>query len=256
LTPRLRKYIWELDRMQEVLEAHDINSYYGESHVLHDVSFKVNWGTVIAILGRNGMGKTTIIHSIIGFVPPRSGSIYFKNKNIRGLPPYLIARMGIALVPQGRRTFGSLTVKENLVFALKNKGIGQFSLDQVYSLFPRLRERENQKASLLSGGEQQMLVIGRALLTNPSLLLMDEPCEGLSPLLVQEIVSVIKHLKTSKVSVLLVEQNIPLSLTVADYVYIISKGEIVYEAKPEQFGEDVEVQNKYIGISIKHGRKE
>lgn len=236
-----------------MLEVSGINSYYGESHVLHDVSFEVKEGTVVAILGRNGMGKTTIIHSIIGFVPPRSGTIRFRGEYIGGLRPYRISQMGVGLVPQGRRIFGSLSVKENLTFgAKKHTGIGQFSLDRVYSFFPGLRERKNQRANLLSGGEQQMLAIGRALLSNPLLLLMDEPSEGLAPPLVREVISVIVNLKASKISVLLVEQNIPVALTVADYIYVVNKGIKVYEGTPEQLREDKELQNKYIGISSRY----
>jgi len=233
-----------------MLELSDVHAYYGDSYVLQGISLEVKKGSTVALLGRNGMGKTTTIRSIIGIIPPRRGAIHFDGKDITSIPSYRIARMGIGLVPQGRRIFPSLSVKENLTMSAR--GIGKstsWSLDQVYSLFPVLKERANIKGTLLSGGEQQMLTIGRALMTNPHLLLMDEPSEGLAPLLVREIGRVIAQLKESGFSTLLVEQNLPMALSVADYVYVISNGKIVYQSLPEEFNKNEEVKAKYIGVA-------
>ena len=233
-----------------MLELVDVHTYYGESHILHGVSLEVKDGSVVALLGRNGMGKTTIIHSIIGFTPPRRGEIRFKGKNITGIQSYHIAKMGISLIPQGRRIFPSLSVEENLTMAARGGGKpGTWTLDRVYSLFPILRSRSKYKGTLLSGGEQQMLTIARALMTNPELLLMDEPSEGLAPIIVQEIERIIGQLKESGFSILLVEQNLPMALRLADYVYIVSKGVIVYQSTAEELSDNEEVQAKYLGVS-------
>lgn len=231
-----------------MLEVVDIHTYYGDSYVLHGVSLEVKEGSVVALLGRNGMGKTTTIRSIIGFTPPRRGVVRFKGKEISGLEPYQIARMGLALVPQGRGIFPSLSVKENLTMAARNGSKGEgWTLDRVYSLFPILKERANLYANLLSGGEQQMLSIGRALMTNPDLLLMDEPSEGLAPLIVREISRVIDQFRGS-LSVLLAEQNLSMALGLADYVYIISKGTVVYESTPQELRNNEEVKSKHLGV--------
>ena len=213
-----------------MLELKDIHTYYGDSYILQGVSLKVNEGSVVALLGRNGMGKTTTIRSIIGFNPPRRGVINFKDKNIAGLPPYAIAQMGIGLVPQGRDIFPSLSVKENLTMAARgNDKANNWTLDKVYALFPILKTRSANRGNMLSGGEQQMLTIARALMTNPSLLMLDEPSEGLAPIIVKEVGHIINQIKKSGLSILIVEQNLSLALNLADYVYILSKGQIVYE---------------------------
>ena len=233
-----------------MLELVDVHTYYGESYVLQGISLEVKEGSVVALLGRNGMGKTTTIRSIIGFTPPRRGVIRFKGRDITGLQPYKIARLGIGLVPQGRHIFPSLNVKENLTMSARETGKPEaWSLDRVYSLFPILKERASCKGNLLSGGEQQMLTIGRALMTNPALLLMDEPSEGLAPIIVREVGHVIRQLKESGFSILLVEQNLPVALGVADYVYIVSKGVIVYESIPEELKGNEEVKTKYLGVA-------
>ena len=231
-----------------MLELLDIHTYYGESHVLHGISMTVQQGSVVALLGRNGMGKTTTIRSIIGFTPPREGQIRFKKREITKLKPYHIAKMGIGLVPQGRNIFPSLSVKENLTMAARQgrQKNGGWSLDRVYAQFPILKERSKLKGKLLSGGEQQMLAVGRALMTNPDLLLMDEPSEGLAPLVVHDIGFIIVRLKKEGLSILLVEQNLPMGLGVSDYVLIISKGQIVYESSPAQLRENEEVKVKYL----------
>lgn len=233
-----------------MLELVDIHTYYGESHILQGISLEVKEGSVVALLGRNGAGKTTTLHSIIGFTPPRSGKIIFKGKELTGLQPHQIAQMGIALIPQGRRIFPSLSVRENLTMAARSKGKEDaWSLDRVYSLFPVLKERANQKGNLLSGGEQQMLTIARGLMTNPDVILIDEPSEGLAPLIVQELRGVIGQLHRSGFSILLVEQNMPLALGLADRVYILNKGIIVYESEPKELRDSEEVKIKYLGFS-------
>lgn len=231
-----------------MLEVADIHTYYGESHVLHGVSLNVKQGNTVALLGRNGMGKTTVARSIIGLTPPRRGIVRFKGQEINSLEPYQIAQMGVALVPQGRAIFSSLSVKENLTIAARNSGKAEaWTLDRVYSLFPILEARANIYGNLLSGGEQQMLSIGRALMTNPDLLLLDEPSEGLAPLVIQEISRVIKQLKGS-LSVLLAEQNLPMALNLADYVYVISKGTVVYQSTPQELRDNEEIKSKHLGV--------
>jgi branched-chain amino acid transport system ATP-binding protein len=230
-----------------VLEVSDVHTYYGESHVLHGVSLSVADGEVLTILGRNGMGKTTLIRSIIGFTPPRQGTVRLKGQDVAGWPPYRLVERGMALVPQGRRVFPSLTVRENLDVA--RAGTGRWDLERVYALFPRLRERAANRANKLSGGEQQMLAIARALMSNPELLLLDEPTEGLAPLLVREVGRVIGELKREGLSILLVEQNLPLALGVADRVHILSRGQIVYSGAPEALAADEDVKSRYLGVA-------
>jgi len=230
-----------------MLTLSKVNTYYGESHVLHGISMTVEQGSVVALLGRNGMGKTTTIRSIIGFTPPREGQIQFKGREITELKPFRIAKMGIGLVPQGRNIFPSLSVRENLTMAARqgNKN-GEWSLEKVYAQFRILEKRSKLKGDLLSGGEQQMLAVGRALMTNPELLLMDEPSEGLAPLVVRDIGFIIIRLKREGLSILLVEQNLPMGLGVSDHVFIISKGQIVYESSPAALRENEEIKVKYL----------
>ena len=233
-----------------MLEVADIHTYYGESYVLQGISLEVKEGSVVALLGRNGMGKTTTIRSIMGFTPPRRGTVRLKGKDITSLQPYQIAQMGIGLIPQGRLIFPSLSVEENLTMAARTREKAEaWSLDSVYPLFPILKERAKYKGNLLSGGEQQMLTIARALMTNPDLLLMDEPSEGLAPLIVQEVGRIISELKQSGFSILLVEQNLPMALGVADYVYLISNGAIVYQSTPKELRDNEEAKAKYLGVT-------
>ena len=230
-----------------MLDVADVHTYYGESHVLHGVTLTVADGEVLTILGRNGMGKTTLIRSIIGFTPPRQGTVRLKGQDVAGFPPYRLVERGVALVPQGRRVFPSLSVRENLDVARRGKG--RWNVERVYELFPRLRERAESRANKLSGGEQQMLAIARALMSNPELLLMDEPTEGLAPLLVREVGRVIGELKREGLSILLVEQNLPLALGVADRVHILSRGQIVYTGEPGALAADEEVKSRYLGVA-------
>jgi branched-chain amino acid transport system ATP-binding protein len=232
----------------EILELRDVETFYGDRQALFGISLKVPQGSVVAMLGRNGMGKTTIIRTVMGLTPPKRGSIVFRGGNISGLEPYEIARKGIAFVPQGRGIFPSLSVKENLTLAERKSGDGAgWTVERVYEAFPILKQRQKQFGNLLSGGEQQMLSIARALMTNPDALLMDEPSEGLAPLVVKEISKIICDLKGSH-SVLLAEQHINMALTVADYVYIVSKGTIVFEAPPEELRGNDEVCRRFLGV--------
>jgi branched-chain amino acid transport system ATP-binding protein len=229
-----------------VLELADVHTYYGESHVLQGVSLGVESGQVVAILGRNGAGKTTLVRTTIGFTPARRGTVRFKGDDITRWPPYRAVERGMAVVPQGRRVFPSLSVIENLEVARRDGG--SWTLARVLELFPRLRERGPNRASKLSGGEQQMLAIGRALMTNPDLLLMDEPTEGLAPLIVREVGRVIADLKREGLSILLVEQNLPLALSVADTVHVLSRGQIVHSGAPQALLENDEVKSRYLGV--------
>ncbi|MCI0548043.1 MAG: ABC transporter ATP-binding protein [Candidatus Rokubacteria bacterium] len=229
-----------------MLSVEEIHTYYGESHVLHGVSIHVAPGEAVALLGRNGAGKTTVIRSIVGFTPPRAGRIVLAGEPIQGWPPYRIARGGIALVPQGRRIFSPLSVRENLLLGARPSG---WTLERVLDLFPRLRERADQPGGTLSGGEQQMLAIGRALLTNGRLLLLDEPSEGLAPIVVREVGRILGRLRDARLSILLVEQNYHLALAVADRVYVMSKGQIVYEGTPAHLEASEDVKRRYLGVA-------
>jgi branched-chain amino acid transport system ATP-binding protein len=232
---------------ESVLAVTDVHTYYGDSHVLHGVSLGVAAGEVVAILGRNGMGKTTLIRSIVGFTPPRRGRVRFAGEDVTAWAPFRRIERGMALVPQGRRVFASLSVRENLDVA--RAGAGRWDRERVYGLFPRLRERAPSRAGKLSGGEQQMLAIGRSLMSNPTLLLMDEPTEGLAPLLVREVGRVIGELKREGLSILLVEQNLPMAAAVADRVHVLSRGEIVYSGSPAALLADETVKSRYLGVA-------
>ena len=243
-------------RVPAVLAVEDIHTYYGDSYVLQGVSLEVRRGAVAALLGRNGMGKTTLIRSIVGFARPRRGRVVFSDRDITRAPSHEIARLGIGLVPQGRRIFPSLTVQENLTVAARaaldggvpGGGGPAWSIARVLELFPRLGERGGHRGNMLSGGEQQMLAIGRALMTNPRLLLMDEPSEGLAPLLVRNLGDAIVRLREQGLSILLVEQNLPMALRVADDVYVLSKGHVVYHGAPADLAADGAVTHRYLGV--------
>ena len=236
-----------------MLKVRDIHTYYGESYILQGLSLSIKKLQAVALLGRNGMGKTTAINSIMGFVPPRKGSILFNGKEIVHLPSHKIPRMGIGLVPQGRRIFPSLSVKENLTMAARliEKRRNPWLLDKVYEQFPILQKRSGNIGTALSGGEQQMLAIARALMTNPHLILMDEPSEGLAPIIIKEVVKIIQQLKMDGLSILMVEQNLKMALNIVDYVYIISKGKIVYESEPSILFNNQSIKKKYLGIGTK-----
>jgi branched-chain amino acid transport system ATP-binding protein len=231
-----------------ILEVHDIHTYYGDAHVLHGLSLELQQGQILGLLGRNGVGKTTLVNSIVGFNPPRRGRIVFKGNEITQSPSFETVRGGMGLVPQGRRVFPTLGVEENLLVAERSPDRHGWNLQRVYELFPRLHERRNQRAKTLSGGEQQMLAIGRALMTNPDCLIMDEPSEGLAPIIIQGLWEAIGTLKKEGLSILLVEQNAHLALKLVDYVHVMSKGQVVYSAKPEELRANDEIKASYLGI--------
>jgi branched-chain amino acid transport system ATP-binding protein len=234
--------------MTPQLEVRGVHTFYGSSHILQGISLAVRPGSVVALLGRNGAGKTTLIRSIMGLTPPRRGEILFRGRSLAHLPPERIARLGLGLVPQGHRIFASLTVQENLAVIARGGGTGRWTADAAFRLFPRLRERHAQFAGTLSGGEQQMLAIARSLVANPELLLMDEPSEGLAPQIVREVGRVIGRLKEEGLSTLLVEQHIRSALRVADYVYVMSRGQIVYEGTPADLRARHEVLQQHLGV--------
>ena len=235
----------------EALTISDLDTYYGDSHVLHGVSFSLQPGRLLGLLGRNGAGKSTCMSTIMGFLKPRRGSISLYGEPVAGLAPDVIARKGICLVPQGRRMFRTLTVRENLMVAAqsqkKDNGAG-WSIGRVFQTFPRLAERHAQVAGSLSGGEQQMLAIGRALMGNPRVLLMDEPSEGLAPQLVAEVGRTIAQLKAEGQSIVLVEQNIKLTLNLADDVVIINTGRVVFRGPASGIKLDDAIVSQHLGV--------
>jgi branched-chain amino acid transport system ATP-binding protein len=235
----------------DALDIAGVDAFYGDSHVLHGVSFALQPGRLLGLLGRNGAGKTTCMATIMGFLKPRRGSISLYGEPVAGLAPDVIARKGICLVPQGRRMFRTLTVRENLMVAAqarRNGGGTGWSIDRVFQLFPRLAERHGQVAGSLSGGEQQMLAIGRALMGNPRVLLMDEPSEGLAPQLVAEVGRTIARLKAEGQSIVLVEQNIKLTLDLADDVVIINTGRVVFRGTADGIKLDDAIVSQHLGV--------
>jgi branched-chain amino acid transport system ATP-binding protein len=238
----------------DALSLRDVHAFYGDSHILHGVSFSLQPGGVLALLGRNGAGKTTCISTIIGFLEPRDGEIRLYGESIEGLSPERISHLGIGLVPQGRRIFPSLTVRENLVVAQQREGTTPkpWNIERIYAMFPRLRERHSQFAGTLSGGELQMLAIGRALMGNPRVLLLDEPSEGLAPLIVAEVGRTIRLLKEEGQSIVLVEQNLQLALDVADQAVILNTGRCVFAGNASDIlnNEDLIAQN--LGVFHAH----
>jgi branched-chain amino acid transport system ATP-binding protein len=231
-----------------ILDVQNIDTYYGLGHILHGLSLRVEEGEVVALLGRNGAGKTTTLRSITGLTPPRQGAIRYKGRDIAGLEAHQVSRIGVALVPETRDIFSYLTVKENLVIAQRRSS--RWQMETVLERFPRLKDRMGNKGRELSGGEQQMLAIARALLTGPELLLLDEPSQGLAPLIVNDVMETIRALKRERVSMLLVEQNAEMALQLADRVYIIDHGTVVFEGAPERLRADARVMELYLGVAV------
>jgi branched-chain amino acid transport system ATP-binding protein len=238
-----------------MLELKSVNTYYDKSHILHDVSLKVYDGEIVALLGRNGVGKTTTLKTIMGLTPPRSGSIVFKGKEIAGLKPFQIARAGIGFVPEERWIFPKLTVHQNLLIGIKTgpaareKSEKGWNLDKCYEYFPALRERKNLKGGVLSGGEKQMLTIARTLMGNPELILIDEPTEGLAPKIVEAVRNIIQEISQRGTTILLVEQKLAIALALASRIYVMSKGMIQWEGTPEDLRQQQEVRKKYLEVS-------
>jgi branched-chain amino acid transport system ATP-binding protein len=235
--------------MTPLLQLDGVNSYYGDSHILHGVSLAVTPGRVLTLLGRNGAGKTTLLKSVIGIVRPRSGRIVFAGRDITAQSSYRIARSGIGYVPETRGIFPSLSVLENLTLAARGSTVPNgWTLDRVYALFPRLAERRASGGATLSGGEQQMLSMARALLTNPRLLLLDEPTEGLAPLIVAEIETVLTRLKGEGLTILLVEQNLGFALAFADKIAVLGKGQIRWNGTPRGFAAAEDIKHTWLGL--------
>ena len=229
-----------------ILELRDVDAFYGIGHILHGLSLAVGEGEVVALLGRNGAGKTTTLRCIAGLTPPRSGTVRYKGRDIAGVEPHRISRLGIALVPETRGIFSFLTCEENL--AIAQRASSRWQMAAVLERFPRLRERLRNQGQQLSGGEQQMLAIARALLTGPELLLLDEPSQGLAPIVVNAVMETIRGLKAERVSLLLVEQNAEMALQLADRVYVIDHGSVVFEGTPERLRADRQVTATYLGV--------
>jgi branched-chain amino acid transport system ATP-binding protein len=232
-----------------MLKVVDLHTYYGDSHVLQGVTLQVEQGTVAAVLGRNGVGKTTLCRSIVGFTPARAGRVVFNDVEITHVPPHKICGMHLSLVPQGRRIFSSLTVEENLAIA-RQRGdeTSGWNAEKVFAVFPRLAERRQHRGDELSGGEQQMLAIARALVANPFLLVMDEPTEGLAPALVADVAHLIRRIKGEGTSVLLVEQNAAFAVELADYVHVMSQGRIVHASDPSALWKNEEIKTQFLGV--------
>jgi len=235
-----------------MLEVRNIHSYYGKSHILQGVSMSLSEGELVCLLGRNGVGKTTTLKSIMGLVKPREGSILFRGQELIGKQPYEVARMGVGYVPEDRRIFRSLTVHENLLMGVKDtKGNGRggaWTVERVYEKFPKLKERRNNKGGHLSGGEQQMLTVARTLMGNPRLILVDEPTEGLAPLIVKDVLEMLAAVRSSGVTVLMVEQNFKASIKVADRFYIMGKGHMVFEGDTEALLAAEEIRKNYLEV--------
>ena len=232
----------------ESLSLEGVDALYGDSHVLHSVSFSVQEGRVLALLGRNGAGKTTCMNTVIGWLRPRKGSVRLFGEPIERLSPETISRKGVGLVPQGRRVFSTLTVRENLAVAFRKGSSSFWNVERVFELFPRLKERTEQHAGSLSGGEQQMLAIGRALMGNPRLLLMDEPSEGLAPLIVAEVGRTIAKLKAQGQSIVLVEQNVKMALELADDTAVLNTGRVAFSGPAAQLRENHSLITQHLGV--------
>ncbi len=238
-----------------LLAVEALHAHYGKSHILHGVSLQIDAGEIVCLLGRNGVGKSTTLKSIMGLVRPSRGRVLFKGSSIEGLPPYRVARLGLGYVPEERRIFPTITVRENLLMGIKGKRGAKsgaphdgWSLERVYEFFPRLKERQRQRAGTLSGGEQQMLTMGRTLMGNPDLLLVDEPTEGLAPMIVEQVERILRAIHASGTPVLLVEQSMETALALAERVYVMSKGQIVFQGSVRELQESDTVRKQYLEV--------
>jgi branched-chain amino acid transport system ATP-binding protein len=236
------------------LEVKGLNTYYGESHVLQDMSVAVNNGEIVALLGRNGMGKSTTLKSIMGLVKPKSGTILFQGKDITTFPPYKTAKIGIGYVPEERRIFPNLSVLDNLRMGIKHgtaaktAGQNRWTIDRIFEHFPFMKERTHQKGALLSGGEQQMLAIGRTLMGNPDLVLVDEPTEGLAPVMVMEVRDILREINKTGVSILLVEHNLKVAMSLADRVYLMGKAHLGFSGTKKELDDRPDIRAKYLEV--------
>ena len=237
-----------------LLNVEGLNTYYGLSHALQDISIQVEQGEIVALLGRNGMGKSTTLKSIMGLLKPKSGSVLFEGRDLSGFPPYKVARAGIGYVPEERRIFPELSVQDNLSIGIKGgkntrrNGEDTWTVERIFSHFPKLKERTHQKGRFLSGGEQQMLTIGRSLMGNPKILLVDEPSEGLSPLMVQAVRDVLEEINKAGVSILLVEHNFKVAMSLAKRVYLMGKGHIGFSGTTEELKANPQAREKYLEV--------
>jgi len=237
-----------------LLAVEELHAHYGKSHILHGVSLQIDAGEIVCLLGRNGVGKSTTLKSIMGLVRPSRGRVLFKERAIEGLPPYRVARLGLGYVPEERRIFPTITVRENLLMGIKGTRAGDgarengWTLERVYEFFPRLKERERQRAGTLSGGEQQMLTMGRTLMGNPDLLLVDEPTEGLAPMIVEQVERILQAIHAGGTPVLLVEQSMETALALAERVYVMSKGQIVFQGSVRELQESDTVRKQYLEV--------
>jgi branched-chain amino acid transport system ATP-binding protein len=230
-----------------VLEAEGLHTFYGKSHILHGVGLTVREGEIVTLLGRNGAGKTTTMRTLMGLTPRRSGTIRMLGQETTGWPPYRVAALGVGFVPEGRRVFGNLTVEENLLVPLERSG--PYTMERVYQLFPRLHERRNSRGRQLSGGEQEMLSIARALLLNPKLLMLDEPSQGLAPLIVKQVFDTVVAMRKEGISILLVEQNVRAAVEIADRAYVLEDGHVAYDGSAAEFARDEERVRALAGAS-------
>jgi branched-chain amino acid transport system ATP-binding protein len=235
---------------EPALIAENLNTYYGKSHILHGISLEVREGEIVALLGRNGAGKTTTLRSLMGLTQAREGAVRIFGHATTDWPPYRIAAIGVGYVPEGRRVFANLTVEENLMVPLEKAG--PWTIARIYELFPRLAQRKSNKGRQLSGGEQEMLAIARALLLNPRLLLLDEPSQGLAPLIVQEVFKVVVAARKEGISVLLVEQNVRAAVEIADRAYVLDDGKVVYSGAAAEFAKDEERVRSLAGVSVEN----
>jgi len=234
-----------------LLEVKDLNTFYEQSHILQGVSLNVDHGEIVCLLGRNGVGKSTTLKSIIGLVKPRSGEVLFKGQNVAGMPPHTIAKKGVGYVPEERRIFPTLTVRENLLMGIKRGQTGNgdgWTIERVYKYFPALQARDKQKGGHLSGGEQQMLTIARTLMGDPEVILIDEPTEGLAPKIVETVETVIRDIHQHNIPILLVEHNMRVALRLAGRIYVISKGKIVFQGTSQELKEAEEIRQKYLEV--------